>query len=166
MTVRPNQSDPRVPARRRRRVARIAACCGLTVLVAAGCGGSAGGKTETLKLENQLTTETNLPISPTTSLGAQLVFTGMIYEPAGTAAIGRDQTACTRTAPGNGQVFECVMTFIMPSGQIYAEAASSHSGPGTGVVTGGTGNYAGMRGTFLFTATGNPRVDLTFSLRS
>jgi hypothetical protein len=137
--------------------------CVIALLLVAGCG-SAGHASQTLRLENQLTTQTNLRISPATSLGAQLVFTGMIYEPSGTAAIGRDQASCTRTAPGNGQVFECLMTFILPKGQIYAEAASSHSGPATGVVTGGTGSYAGMRGTFQFTATGNARVDLTFTL--
>jgi hypothetical protein len=143
------------------------AVAGLVLTVcAAGCGATESGsdKTQTLKLESQLTSENNLLITPTTSLGAQLVFTGMIFLPEGTAAIGRDQTACTRTAPGNGQVFECVMTFVMPSGQIYAEAASSHSGPATGVVTGGTGTYDGARGTFVFTATGTPRVDLTLKL--
>jgi hypothetical protein len=151
--------------RPRRRL--LSAPAGLLVaLVVVGCSASSGSRQQTLKLEDQLTTQTALPISPTTSLGAQFVFTGMIFEPAGTAAIGRDQAACTRTAPGNGQVFECLMTFILPAGQIYAEAASSHSGPATGVVTGGTGSYAGMRGTFVFTATGNPRVDLTFDLQS
>lgn len=153
-----------LPATHRRR-AVLAVLCGLVPAVVTGCGsGSGAPRTRTLQLQNQLTAESNLAISPATSLGAQLVFTGMVYEPNGTAAIGRDQTACTRTGPGNGQVFECLMTFIMPAGMIYAEAASSHSGPSTGVVTGGTGAYAATRGTFQFTATGNPRVDLTFDL--
>jgi hypothetical protein len=134
--------------------------------LAAGCGGTSGSgaKTEKLALQSQLTSESNVRISQSTSLGSQLVFTDMIYRPGGTAAIGRDQGACSRAAPGNGVVYECLITFILPAGEIYAEAASSHDGPSTGVVTGGTGTYRAVGGTFAFTATGSPRVDLSFDL--
>lgn len=134
--------------------------------MAAGCGtvSGSGAKTEKLAFQSQLTSESNVRISPSSSLGAQLVFMDMIYRPTGTAAIGRDQGACTRVAPGNGVVYECLITFILPDGQLYAEAASSHDGPSTGVVSGGTGSYQAVRGTFAFTATGSPRVDLTFDL--
>jgi hypothetical protein len=146
---------------------RLRALGALLVAVAAGgcgTGGGASGKTERLALQSQLTSESNVRISPATSLGSQLVFTEMIYQPTGKAAIGRGQGACTRTGPGDGEVYECLITFVLPNGQIYAEAASSHDAPSTGVVTGGTGTYAGMRGTFDFTSTGSPRVDLTFKL--
>jgi hypothetical protein len=154
----------RSPRRRLRSLLRSGLCAPVVAVLAAGCGASGGGKTEKLSFQSQLTSESNLRVSPTTSLGSQLVFMDMIYQPTGTAAIGRDQGACTRVAPGNGVVYECLITFILPAGEIYAEAASSHDGPSTGVVTGGTSSYRAVRGTFAFTATGSPRVDLAFDL--
>jgi hypothetical protein len=88
----------------------------------------------------------------------------MLFKPGARAAIGRSQGSCTRTARGGGEVFQCLLSFVLNGGAIYAQSTSSSRGPAAGVVTGGTGRYAYLRGTFRYEATGNPRVDLTFRL--
>jgi hypothetical protein len=150
-------------SRRARALTRFA--CLSLAFAAAGCGvNPSADTTENLSFQIQLTSEANIRISQTTSLGAQLVFVETIYRATGNTAIGRDQASCTRVAPGNGVAYECLITFVLPTGDIYGEAASSHDGPSSGVVTGGTGSYSGVRGTFLFGASADPLVKLEFSL--
>jgi len=139
----------------------------VTALGAGACSLQSAAKSQTLRFETQLAATSDIRLSPGVSVGAQLVFTEMVFQPTGgSVAIGRAQGSCTRTQPGNGAVYECLITFILPAGQIYAEAASSHEGPSLGVVTGGTGAYSGVRGTFQIRATGTPKVSLTFELTS
>lgn len=152
-------------------------------LLVAGCGssgsgsGSGSGSTSggaattdpgvghdlarTLRFKSQLSAA---PRERNAQPGAQMVFTGMLFKPKGGSAIGRSQGACTRTATGRGAVFQCLLSFVLHDGVIYAQSIASLDGPADGVVTGGTESYAGVRGTFDFKATGNPRVDLTFRL--
>lgn len=127
--------------------------------------GTAGPRASTLKLQSQLLS-TPLGASPDGKPGSQMVFTGMLFTPKGAAAIGQSQGACTRTAPGRGQVFECQLTFVFRGGEIHGQSVSSYQGPADGVVTGGTRHYANIRGTFAYQATGKPRVNLTFALLS
>lgn len=150
-----------------------------TALVIAGCGAggnltagtSAGHLTarspasvvSMLHLQSQITATTTSPRGASAA-GSVLVFTGMLFQPQGATAIGRFEGSCIRTAPGDGQVFECLLTYIVRGGNIYAQSISSSQGPADGAVTGGTGHYAAVRGTFQYKATGAPRVDLTFDL--
>jgi hypothetical protein len=150
----------------------------VATLTAGGCGGSdkpasqsdepivttsgsGPGATQTLRLESQLSPsarrQSNVP-------GTQMVFTGMLFRPKGKSAIGRSQGACTRTAPGRGEVYQCTLSFVLRGGTIYGQAMSSADGPAEGVVTGGVGHYRDADGTFAFKATGTPRVRLTFTL--
>lgn len=119
--------------------------------------------TRTLALESQLSATTRRASDVP---GSQMVFTGMLFTPEGRSAIGRSQGACTRTAPGRGEVFECLLSFVLRDGVIHGQAMSSADGPSGGVVTGGSERYRNARGTFRFKATGRPRVDLTFRLQS
>ena len=153
---------------------------GLAVaLVAAGCGGgkddvapediatttrSAGARTTstTLALKSQLSAGGRRASS---ALGSQMVFTGMLFRPKGGSAIGRSQGACTRTAPGRGEVYQCLLSFVLRDGVIYGQSMASADGPAGGVVTGGTDRYHDARGTFRYKATGSARVNLTFKLR-
>jgi hypothetical protein len=152
---------------RARRAATVAAVAAATLGIA-GCGGddSAGdGATQrqTLRLQSQLAAP---PRGAPTGRepGSQLLFNGMLFKPDAGPAIGRSQASCTRTARGAGDVFQCLLSFVLEEGMIYAQSTSSSQGPADGVVTGGTRQYANMRGTFGYAANGTARVDLTFRL--
>jgi hypothetical protein len=171
----------------RRRVSPARAVAAVAVaMTVGGCGqGSGGGgpavradtvadpapasaasdETTTLRLENQLSGAPRAAGGRSALLGSQLVFTGMLFKPNGSSAIGRSLGSCTRTAPGGGEVYQCLLTFILRGGSIYAQAVASADGPADGVVTGGTNRYEGMRGTFRFKATGDSRVRLTLTVR-
>jgi hypothetical protein len=120
--------------------------------------------TTTIRLESQLAAAPRAVGPSVAGPGSQLVFTGMLFKPKGTSAIGRSQGSCTRTARGGGEVYQCLLSFILRDGTIYAQSVASADGPAGGVVTGGTSRYRNMRGTFRFKATGDPRVDLTLAV--
>jgi hypothetical protein len=67
-----------------------------------------------------------------------------------------------RTAPGRGDVFQCLLAYVLPNGVIYAQSVSGFAA----ATTGGTNRYATVRGTFRYQATGSPRVNLTLDLVS
>jgi hypothetical protein len=142
--------------------APAAAIVAALAALAAGCGTS--GKAHSLRFESQLSSTQTVFISPGRSLGQELIFTAMIYPPGAPAANGRSQGTCIRAEPGNGEVYNCQLTFILPGGTVYALALASHDGPASGIVAGGTGSYASARGRFAYTATGSPRIGLTFTL--
>jgi hypothetical protein len=126
---------------------------------AGGAGSSSGASAaRTLKLESQLSAA---PHAEGHAPGAKMVFTGMLFRPGGSSAIGRSQGSCTRTATGKGAVFQCLLSFVLHDGVIFAQSVSSMGGPANGAVTGGIGSYGGARGTFSYKANGTPRVDLT-----
>ena len=66
----------------------------------------------------------------------------------------------------SSRVYQCLLSFVLRDGVIYGQSMASADGPAGGVVTGGTDRYRDARGTFRFKATGSPRVNLTFKLRS
>jgi hypothetical protein len=160
------------------KLTRTCSRAAIAALALAGCGSAAKTTTvvttktvtappekSTLKLQSQLQA-TPLGESATSPPGSQMIFTGMLFVPKGARAIGRSQGSCTRTAPGKGEVYQCLLAFVFPNGVIYGESVASFEGPADGVVTGGTQHYADVRGTFRYQATGNPRVNLTFTLLS
>lgn len=126
---------------------------------------AAADEATTIRLENQLAAAPRTAGGRGAQPGSQLVFTGMLFRPRGSSAIGRSLGSCTRTAPGGGEVYQCLLTFILRGGVIYAQSLASADGPADGVVTGGTKRYEGMRGTFRFKATGDSRVDLTLTVK-
>jgi hypothetical protein len=90
-----------------------------------------------------------LSVDSASHVGSAFVLTGMVLKPSGQSAIGRYKGSCIRTAPGDGEVFECQLTYILNDGDLYGESVSSSQGPADGVVTGGTGRFAGVPGYFL-----------------
>jgi hypothetical protein len=77
-------------------------------------------------------------------------------------AVGADHIVCTFTGVWPKYTDFCRALFVLPGGTIVAEGASAH-GPFTVAVTGGSGRYAGARGTIRATPT-KTGEDLAVSL--
>jgi allene oxide cyclase len=78
------------------------------------------------------------------TVGDLLVFANKVYDAANKVEIGSDQGYCVRTAVGKS--WECIWTLVLKAGQITVEGPFLDSGDSLFAVTGGTGKYAGARG--------------------
>jgi allene oxide cyclase len=78
------------------------------------------------------------------TVGDQLVFANKVYDAANKVEVGSDQGYCVRTVAGKS--WECFWTLLLKGGQITVEGPFMDSGDSLLVVTGGTGKYAGARG--------------------
>lgn len=81
--------------------------------------------------------------------GDMIVFTNPVRTADGRR--GKLHATCIVTVPGKFSkvVLTCSAVFVLPDGQIWVGANTKVSGNSTqGAVTGGTGVYAGARGTF------------------
>jgi hypothetical protein len=83
-----------------------------------------------------------------TSAGDQFVATSPLVK--GGKTIGKERIACTATSTSKsfeGAHFLCSGAFVLPAGTLFLEAiiGAPHL---EGAVTGGTGTYAGAKGTF------------------
>lgn len=78
------------------------------------------------------------------SLGDQLVFANKVFDAANKTQAATDQGVCVRTVLG--KMWECIMTITFKDGQIVTEGPYSDTGDSVWAVTGGTGKYAGARG--------------------
>ena len=67
-------------------------------------------------------------------------------------AAGADHITCTLIGMWPKETDFCRGLFVLPGGTLVAEGANAH-GPFTVAVTGGTGSYAGARGTMRATPT-------------
>jgi hypothetical protein len=78
------------------------------------------------------------------SVGDMLVFANGIFDAANKTQIGTDQGYCVRTIVGKS--WECFWTLTLKAGQITVEGPFLDEGDSLLVVTGGTGKYAGAKG--------------------
>ena len=78
------------------------------------------------------------------TVGDLLVFANKVYDAADKLEVGSDQGYCVRTVAGKS--WECFWTLILKAGQITVEGPFMDSGDSRLAVTGGTGKYAGARG--------------------
>ena len=78
------------------------------------------------------------------SVGDLLVFANGVFDAANQAQVGTDQGYCVRTVVGKS--WECMWTLTLKSGQITIEGPFSDAGDSLFAVTGGTGKYAGAKG--------------------
>jgi allene oxide cyclase len=78
------------------------------------------------------------------SVGDLLVFANKVYDSANKAQVGSDQGYCVRTVVGKS--WECFWTLILKEGQITVEGPFMDAGDSLMVITGGSGKYAGARG--------------------
>jgi hypothetical protein len=78
------------------------------------------------------------------SVGDLLVFANKVYDAANKRQLGTDNGYCVRTVVGKS--WECFWTLTLKAGQITVEGPFMDSGDSLLAVTGGTGKYAGARG--------------------
>ena len=78
------------------------------------------------------------------TVGDQLVFANKVYDAANKVEVGSDQGYCVRTVAGKS--WECFWTLVLKAGQVTVEGPFMDSGDSLLAVTGGTGKYAGARG--------------------
>ena len=78
------------------------------------------------------------------SIGDLLVFANGIFDAANKTQVGKDQGYCVRTIVGKS--WECNWTMILKDGKITVEGPFMDEGDSTFTVTGGTGKYAGAKG--------------------
>jgi allene oxide cyclase len=78
------------------------------------------------------------------SVGDLLVFANKVYDEGNKALMGSDQGYCVRTIVGKS--WECFWTLTLKAGQITVEGPFMDSGDSLMIVTGGTGKYAGAKG--------------------
>jgi allene oxide cyclase len=78
------------------------------------------------------------------SVGDMLVFANGIFDAANKTQIGTDQGYCVRTIVGKS--WECFWTLTLKAGQITIEGPFLDEGDSLMAVTGGTGKYAGAKG--------------------
>jgi len=78
------------------------------------------------------------------SIGDMLVFANGVFDAANKAQLGSDQGYCVRTIVGKS--WECIWTLTLKVGQITVEGPFMDEGDSLLAVTGGTGKYAGAKG--------------------
>jgi hypothetical protein len=78
------------------------------------------------------------------SIGDLLVFANGVFDSANKTQIGSDQGYCVRTIVGKS--WECFWTLTLKAGQITVEGPFMDEGDSLFSVTGGTGKYAGAKG--------------------
>lgn len=133
-------------------------------LVSAAVASAAGTTTLSFTEPEKGSTFTYVDVAPVSpkkhgfptaiSPGDQIVLTNPIVE--GGKTVGKLRARCTATA-AVGKInnaafaqahFICEGVYALPGGSLYANASIVKTGT-EGVVTGGTGKYAGARGTIL-----------------
>ena len=120
----------------------IACAAALTVPLLALSLAYAG---ETLKVvehpKNEITTHVG---KGEDNPGDLLTFANAAFDATNQKQVAHDQGFCIRVVPGKS--WECFWTLIMPAGQITVEGPYMDSGDSHLTITGGTGKYAGAKG--------------------
>lgn len=78
------------------------------------------------------------------SVGDLLVFSNGVFDADNKTQLGTDNGYCVRTVVGKS--WECFWTVRLKAGQITIEGPFSDEGDSLVTVTGGTGKYAGAKG--------------------
>jgi allene oxide cyclase len=121
---------------------------------------------ESLRIVEHPTHEITLNLSGkgVDAVGDILSFANPVFDAANKTQVGTDQGFCVRTIVGKS--WECNFTTLLKGGQITVEGPFLDNGDSTFTVTGGTGKYAGAKGSMLLhTRAGKPdSFDFTFDL--
>jgi hypothetical protein len=129
-----------------------------------------GSEARTLTVLAKIRQEKVVDVGPQgPSQGDMRVVNTSLYNATGTNRIGRHDQFCVLTDPGEKtQMTECIRTYTLPGGEINSEGVSTRSTlndsqkpGGTDAISGGTGEYVGVRGEVRFGSRGN-KVIQTF----
>jgi allene oxide cyclase len=121
------------------RFARVAAGFYMTVASVSILAG------ERLQLVERALTDATLDLGAKgDSAGDLLTFANPIYDGANKVQLGSDQGYCVRVIAGKS--WECFWTLILRSGQLTIEGPFMDAGDSLMAITGGTGTYAGAKG--------------------
>lgn len=100
---------------------------------------------QTITVVERAISDTVVDIGPKgDSLGDILAFSNPVYDAANKNKIGTDQGHCVRVAVGKS--WECLWTMRLKEGQITVEGPFYDAADSVMAVTGGTGKYAGAKG--------------------
>jgi hypothetical protein len=117
----------------------------LAAWLAAGLVYSPAWAGEQLKLVERPVGETTVDLAAKgDSVGDMLVFANPVFDAANKVQVGTDQGYCVRTVVGKS--WECFWTLTLKTGQITLEGPFLDDGDSLFAVTGGTGKYAGAKG--------------------
>jgi hypothetical protein len=126
-----------------------------------------GSEARTLTVLAKIRDEKVVDVGPQgPSQGDMRVVNTSLYNASGTKRIGRHDQFCVLTDPGKkAHMTECVRTYTLPGGEINSEGVSARSTlsdsqkpGGTDAISGGTGEYIGVRGEVRFGSRGNKVV--------
>jgi hypothetical protein len=138
--TRPAATLHRAGTWRRRMRARVT-----TATLVAACLSAPAFARETIKVVERPVGETTVDLAAKgDSVGDMLVFANGIFDAANKTQIGTDQGYCVRTIVGKS--WECIWTITLKAGQITVEGPFLDEGDSLLAVTGGTGKYAGAKG--------------------
>jgi hypothetical protein len=101
--------------------------------------------------------------APGDTTGDLLTFHDPVFDASDDHVVGHDQGWCTRIAPRRG-TWECVWTTFLAGGQITVEGPFNDTKDTVVAVTGGTGNFANVRGEMNLKALHDGRYAFTFHL--
>ena len=100
---------------------------------------------ERLTLIERPTDEKTINLSgKSDAVGDLLVFANPVFDAANKTQVGSDQGYCVRVVVGKS--WECFWTLVLKEGLITVEGPFYDTGDSTFVVTGGSGKYAGAKG--------------------
>ena len=100
---------------------------------------------EQIKLVERAVGETTVDLGAKgDSIGDMLVFANGVFDSANKTQVGSDQGYCVRTIVGKS--WECFWTLTLSAGQITIEGPFKDEGDSLMTITGGTGKYAGAKG--------------------
>jgi hypothetical protein len=120
---------------------------------------------EQIKVVERPTNETTVHIGAKADApGDILSFANPLFEATNKMSVGADQGFCIRTVVGKS--WACNWTNQLKDGTITVNGTFNDAGDSTLSIVGGTGKYAGARGTMLLhTRAGKPdSYDFTFDL--
>jgi hypothetical protein len=120
-------------------------------LIAAILAAHSAFAAETIVVIERAKTDTTIDLGAKgDSVGDLLTFANPLLSPDDKTEVGKDQGYCVRVIAGKS--WECFWTAIFKEGQITVEGPFYDSGDSVMAVTGGTGKYAGARGSMTLHA--------------
>jgi allene oxide cyclase len=100
---------------------------------------------EQIKVVERPVGETTVDLGPKgDSVGDLLVFANGVFDSANKTQVGTDQGYCVRIVVGKS--WECNWTMTLTAGRITVEGPFMDDGDSVFAITGGTGKYAGAKG--------------------